>query len=71
MEIEAFQPQPKLVTKATSVPHPRFRVIDAHNHLAEPFGGGWDKRPLSQLIARYIRNNEFKQHPACGCFIAC
>jgi predicted TIM-barrel fold metal-dependent hydrolase len=25
-------------------------VIDAHNHLAEPFGGGWDKKPLSQLL---------------------
>ncbi len=52
MHIEAFRPQPTLVTKTTSVTHPRFPVIDAHNHLAEPFGGGWDKRPLSQLIAR-------------------
>lgn len=29
---------------------PRYPVIDAHNHLAAPFGGGWDKRPLSELL---------------------
>jgi predicted TIM-barrel fold metal-dependent hydrolase len=29
---------------------PRFPVIDAHNHLAEPFGGGWDHRPISELL---------------------
>jgi predicted TIM-barrel fold metal-dependent hydrolase len=29
---------------------PRFPVIDAHNHLGEPFGGGWDKRPLNELL---------------------
>jgi len=45
-----YRPIPKLVTKATRVDKPRFPVIDAHNHLAEPFGGGWDKRPVSQLL---------------------
>ena len=29
---------------------PKFPVIDAHNHLAEPFGGGWDNKPLNELI---------------------
>ena len=24
---------------------------DAHNHLGEPFGGGWDKKPVSELLA--------------------
>ncbi|MCP5094672.1 MAG: amidohydrolase family protein [Chloroflexi bacterium] len=52
MELSDFQPQPKLITKETAVPTPRFRVIDAHNHLGEPFGGGWDKRPLSELLTR-------------------
>ena len=52
MELRDFQPQPKLVTKETAVTKPRFRVIDAHNHLGEPFGGGWDKRPLTQLLDR-------------------
>jgi predicted TIM-barrel fold metal-dependent hydrolase len=45
-----FRPRPMLVTKTTAVHKPKFPVIDAHNHLAEPFGGGWDKKPLSQLI---------------------
>ncbi|MCA9972532.1 MAG: amidohydrolase family protein, partial [Anaerolineales bacterium] len=45
-----FRPQPQLVVTETAVPAPRFPVIDAHNHLAEPFGGGWDKRPFAQLI---------------------
>jgi predicted TIM-barrel fold metal-dependent hydrolase len=47
-----FKPQPKLVTKETAVSTPRFRVVDAHNHLGEPFGGGWDKRPLPDLLHR-------------------
>jgi predicted TIM-barrel fold metal-dependent hydrolase len=25
-------------------------VIDAHNHLGELFGGGWDKKPLPELL---------------------
>jgi len=29
---------------------PRFPVIDAHNHLGELFGGGWNKRPISELL---------------------
>lgn len=52
MDLAAFRPQSKLVTQATAVNTPRFPVIDAHNHLGEPFGGGWEKRPLSALLAR-------------------
>lgn len=48
--LSQYQPRAKLVVKETKVDKPRFPVIDAHNHLAEPFGGGWDKRPLKQLI---------------------
>jgi hypothetical protein len=44
-----FLPRPMLVTKTTIVVKPRFPAIDAHNHLAEPFGGGWDKRPVSDM----------------------
>lgn len=29
---------------------PRFPVIDAHNHLGEEFGGGWDCRPVAELL---------------------
>lgn len=50
MLLSDYQPIPKLVTKATTVLKPRFPVIDAHNHLGVPFGGGWDKRPLSELL---------------------
>ncbi len=50
MLLTDYRPHSALVTKATPVPAPRFPVVDAHNHLAEPFGGGWDKRPLSQLL---------------------
>jgi len=50
MLLENFRPQSKLVTKTTTVNNPRFPVIDAHDHLAEPFGGGWDKKPLNELI---------------------
>lgn len=50
MLLENFRPRSKLVTKTTLVNKPRFPVIDAHNHLGEPFGGGWDKRPLSELL---------------------
>ena len=50
MQLSSFLPKPKLVTKQTQVLTPRFPVIDAHNHLGEPFGGGWDKRPVAELL---------------------
>jgi predicted TIM-barrel fold metal-dependent hydrolase len=50
MLLENYRPKSRLVTKITKVTTPRFPVIDSHNHLAEPFGGGWDKKPLNQLI---------------------
>jgi predicted TIM-barrel fold metal-dependent hydrolase len=51
MLLEHFRPQSALVTKTTTVLKPRFPVIDAHNHLAEPFGGGWDQRPVKDCLA--------------------
>jgi len=42
-----------LVTQQTRIIQPRFPVIDAHNHLGEPFGGGWDRKPLSELLDRF------------------
>ncbi|MBE7473969.1 MAG: amidohydrolase [Anaerolineae bacterium] len=50
MLLTDYRPRPVLVTKKTPVTNPRFPVIDAHNHLAEPFGGGWDKRPVAALL---------------------
>jgi len=45
-----FRPQSKLVTPTTHIEKPRFPAIDAHNHLGADFGGGWDQKPLSQLL---------------------
>lgn len=50
MLLNRFIPRPMLNVKSTSVIQPRFPVIDAHNHLAEPFGGGWDQRPVQELL---------------------
>lgn len=50
MLLTDYRPRPVLVTKTTAITKPRFPVIDAHNHLAEPFGGGWDKRPVAALL---------------------
>lgn len=50
LALHDFRPRPQLVVKQTAVTRPRFEVIDAHNHLGEPFGGGWDKKPVSQLL---------------------
>lgn len=50
MQLSDFRPKSKLVTKTTHIDKPRFPAIDAHNHLGEAFGGGWDKRSLSELL---------------------
>jgi predicted TIM-barrel fold metal-dependent hydrolase len=50
MRLKDFKPQSKLVTRTTLVNKPKYPVIDAHNHLRDPFGGGWDKKPLSELL---------------------
>lgn len=50
MLLANFKPRPKLVTKTTLVEKPLFPVIDAHNHLGEAFGGGWDLRPAAELV---------------------
>lgn len=51
MELGDFVPRAALVTSETIVERPRFPVIDAHNHLGPEFGGGWDSRPLPELLA--------------------
>jgi predicted TIM-barrel fold metal-dependent hydrolase len=50
MLLSDYRPHAKLVTKKTLVDKPRFKVIDAHNHLGEDFGGGWDKKPINELL---------------------
>lgn len=51
MLLTDYRPRPALVTKVTTITKPRFPVIDAHNHLGEEFGGGWDQRPVADLLA--------------------
>jgi predicted TIM-barrel fold metal-dependent hydrolase len=50
MFLKDFRPQSNLITKTTRIARPRYPVVDAHNHLADPFGGGWDRRPLTELL---------------------
>jgi predicted TIM-barrel fold metal-dependent hydrolase len=50
LALQDFKPTSKLVTKITHVDKPCFPVIDAHNHLMDPYGGGWDHKPIRQLI---------------------
>lgn len=50
MDLTTFKPKSKLVVKETHLSRPKFPVIDAHNHLTEPFGGGWDQKPVTQLL---------------------
>lgn len=51
MLLSDYHPQPTLVTRITTVERPRFPVVEAHNHLAEPIGGGWDQRPAGELLS--------------------
>lgn len=60
LRLRDFRPHSQLVTTTTTVTQPRFPVIDAHNHLAEPFGGGWDKRPLRHCLAALDEANVAK-----------
>lgn len=50
LSLHEFRPVSQLVVQETAVRRPRFKVIDGHNHLGEPFGGDWEKRPLSELL---------------------
>jgi predicted TIM-barrel fold metal-dependent hydrolase len=50
MLLADYQPRPALVTPTTVVEQPRCPVIDAHNHLGAEFGGGWDARPVAELL---------------------
>ena len=50
MKLEDYKPSSKLVIKETDIVKPCFPVVDAHNHLGAAFGGGWDNRPLEELL---------------------
>lgn len=48
--LHQFKPRSMLEVKRTAIEKPLFPVIDAHNHLMDPFGGGWDKRDMAPLL---------------------
>ncbi len=50
MALSEFNPVPALVTRRTTIDRPRYPVIDVHQHLGGEFGGGWDQRPVSELL---------------------
>lgn len=52
MELARYRPRSQLVVESTPIEKPRFPVVEAHNHLGEPFGGGWEDRPFAELIER-------------------
>jgi predicted TIM-barrel fold metal-dependent hydrolase len=50
LKLADFRPRRELVVPETVVTAPRFGVIDAHSHLGAEFGGGWDRRPVAELL---------------------
>lgn len=50
LSLRDYHPQPKLIVPHTDILKPRHPVIDAHNHLGGEFGGGWDQRPVRELL---------------------
>ena len=50
MDLRDYRPKSRLITKRSQISKPRFPVIDMHNHLGAAFGGGWDKKPVSELL---------------------
>jgi predicted TIM-barrel fold metal-dependent hydrolase len=49
MSDEIRLPKPMLVVESHEILRPRFRAIDAHNHLGRSFGGEWAKRSTQEL----------------------
>ncbi|GLZ07200.1 hypothetical protein Acsp03_46660 [Actinomadura sp. NBRC 104412] len=50
LRLADFAPRSELVVRETPVTGPRFPVVDAHSHLGDEFGGGWDRRPVAELL---------------------
>ncbi|MCC7381254.1 MAG: amidohydrolase family protein [Deltaproteobacteria bacterium] len=45
-----YRPRSTLIVPVHEVPRPKYPAVDAHNHLGERWGGGWDRRPVSELL---------------------
>jgi predicted TIM-barrel fold metal-dependent hydrolase len=46
-----FRPRTSLRVPVHDVRRPRYRVVDAHNHLGSAFGGAWASRSPAELVA--------------------
>jgi predicted TIM-barrel fold metal-dependent hydrolase len=45
-----YMPRSQLRVTEAQINQPRYRVIDAHNHLGNNFGRSWYGRPISELL---------------------
>ncbi len=50
LRLNEYRPKPQLVLPGSEIDRPRFKVVDAHHHLGEAFGGGWIHRPVVELL---------------------
>ncbi len=50
LALDEFAPRSELVVPVTPLTGPCTPVIDAHSHLGGEFGGGWDRRPVAELL---------------------
>jgi len=57
MLLSEYRPHSALVTKTTLIDHPRFPVVDCHNHLTNMFGYGWDDRSVTELLDKLDQAN--------------
>jgi predicted TIM-barrel fold metal-dependent hydrolase len=51
LRLADYRPVSRLRVPEHRVERPRFRVIDAHNHLGPAFSMGWHERPVEALLA--------------------
>ena len=63
MLLEKYRPKPQLVTRTTLVDQPMFPVLDAHNHLGEAFGGGWDRKLVPLEDAPHYEDELEPEYP--------
>ena len=50
LALDEYEPRSELVVPETPIAGSCGPVIDAHSHLGGEFGGGWDRRPVGQLL---------------------
>lgn len=51
LTLARYAPRSELVVPATEIRTPKTPVVDAHAHLGDEFGGGWDRWSVHELLA--------------------